>query len=246
LAKRADRVCVFYSGGKDSLVTLDLAVRVFGASRVTGFFKFTVPDLEIEQAPIRWAEEKYGVQIVQAPKLYFFIWKWVGAFCDATPALKRFLKRDPPLKWTIAWGMELTGCRHVLTGMKDSDGLKRRQFFANCRDSADSIWRGVHHPIRHWRKSDVLGWIQQHGLYRPPTYSHRAATTGVGLNHKGLCWLHDEHPEDFRRLERWFPYIGACVARRDFYGVGVDGSAEQAPVLPQNKGVDEEGLVTEE
>ena len=34
--------------------------------------------------------------------------------------------------------------------------------------------------------------------------------------------LSDDHPEDFERLCRVFPYAGAVVQRRDWFGVGAD------------------------
>ena len=47
----------------------------------------------------------------------------------------------------------------------------------------------------------------------------RSVTSGVGLDHASLCWLHDSHPEDFKKLLEWYPYAEACIWHREWYDV---------------------------
>lgn len=220
LSKREDSILVAYSGGKDSLVVLDLCCRTF--KTVRAFFKFMVPGLEVCEKYMRFAKERYGVEVVQFPSNTSLLSKATGAYCDQVDGLEQ---RDIPLKLSFAHALRITGCRIMATGMKDADGLKRRQFFANCRDGEDPFWKAVHHPIREWCKKDVIDYLKVHDIPIPDCESG-AVTSGVGLDHGSLCWLHDSHPEDFKRLLRWFPYAEAAIKRRDWFGVGLEEKGE--------------------
>lgn len=215
-ANKFGEVAVAYSGGKDSLVVMDLCRKTF--PKVTAFFKHTVPGLEVEQVQVRFAKSRWGVDVLQYPHEKTFHWLRRGIYCDASNTLFEFDDDKIPLKWAFARALELTGSPVVATGMKDSDGLKRRQFFANIRDGGDPIWNRVIHPIRRWRKKDVLDYLRVNKIPLPET-PENTVTFGVGLDPETLCWLHDKHPDDFARLERWFPYIGAAVKRRDWFGI---------------------------
>ncbi|MEG0505551.1 MAG: phosphoadenosine phosphosulfate reductase family protein, partial [Raoultibacter sp.] len=64
-AKITDTVLVGFSGGKDSIVTLDLCMRNF--KTVIPFFLYIAPNLEFQEKTLRWYEEKYGQEIVRMP-----------------------------------------------------------------------------------------------------------------------------------------------------------------------------------
>ena len=60
-----DSVIVGFSGGKDSIVTLDLCFRYF--KRVVPFFMYLVPGLEFQEKMLRWYENKYNTEIIRVP-----------------------------------------------------------------------------------------------------------------------------------------------------------------------------------
>jgi phosphoadenosine phosphosulfate reductase len=60
-----DSVIVSYSGGKDSAVVLDLCHRYF--KTVHAFFMYQVSDLSFQEATLRRAEKKYGIEIYRVP-----------------------------------------------------------------------------------------------------------------------------------------------------------------------------------
>jgi len=44
-------------------------------------------------------------------------------------------------------------------------------------------------------------------------------TSGVGLVTRSLLWLHENEPDDFKKILRWFPFAEAVVYRRKYYGI---------------------------
>ena len=64
-AKATDSVLVGFSGGKDSIVTLDLCFRYF--KTVKPFFMYICPDLEFQERTLRWYENRYQTEIIPLP-----------------------------------------------------------------------------------------------------------------------------------------------------------------------------------
>ena len=54
-AKVADEVIVAFSGGKESVVTLDLCFRYF--KRVVPFFMYICPELSFQEKTLEWYEK---------------------------------------------------------------------------------------------------------------------------------------------------------------------------------------------
>ncbi len=193
---------------------MELCVQIFGAARVGAFFWYCVPDLECCNAQMRFAKERWGIEVVEIPHWNMMQAMKEGLWCDATKGIEKLPEMD--LKLGYAYTMEVMGGTRCATGMKDADGLPRRQFFANIRDSKNAFWERLVHPIKDWTKKDVLDFLKARGIPEPES-EPGAVTTGVGLNHDALCWLHDKHPADFEKLLKWYPYAKAAIKRREWY-----------------------------
>lgn len=205
---------VSYSGGKDSLAVIDLCCKTF--KTVKSFFWFTVPDLDVCNKQIEFAQERWGIEVIQIPHWDMVKCMKNGLWCDITPGADKIPELD--LKLGYAYAMDVCDSQICATGMKDADGLPRRQFFANLRDSGNPFWNRLIHPIRGWSKKDVIDYLKVNDIPVPPS-EKGAVTSGVGLVHDALCWLHDEHPKDFQKLLKWYPYAEAAIKRREWYGV---------------------------
>lgn len=216
LARKEASILVSYSGGKDSLAVMDLCVKAFGAGRVKAFLWYCVPELELDNAAVRLAQERWGVDPVQLPHWYMVKAMKDGLWCDQSPGIDKLPDLD--LKLGYAYAMHVCEAQVCATGMKDADGLPRRHFFANIRDSGNDFWNRLVHPIREWNKKDVLDYLRANGIPIPES-EPGAVTTGVGLVHDALCWLHDKHPADFQKLLTWYPYAEAAIKRREWFGV---------------------------
>jgi phosphoadenosine phosphosulfate reductase len=204
IRRERDSVLVAYSGGKDSRAVLDLAVRVF--PRVVPVHFSFVPGLRYVAELLQFAQDRYGLDVVQYPSpdlLQALCW---GVYCRVP---WRFDGIRPPrygavydlVKKDFGIPVTLTGCRR-------SDSWQRRQML-NAGTMPGT------HPIADWSKHHVEAYLKQHDIPMPP--APKGATTGVGLAKRSVLFLHDHYPDDYERLRRFFPFVSAIAARREFY-----------------------------
>jgi len=208
VASEHKAVLVAYSGGKDSLAVLDLCARSF--RRVVCFFMYFVPGLECVETQLDYARRKWGVEIIQYPHWVFCRCIKHGAY--RTPGRLDAALMDVKLADVYALARADSGLDIIATGAKRSDGIWRRRNMAQTAHHADIIY-----PIKAWNKFDVLAYLKTHDIPIPDS-SGRSAT-GIDLSTPSLLWLHDNYPEDFRRLCEYFPFAEAAIWRRQWHGV---------------------------
>jgi len=215
-AVRSSSVLVSFSGGKDSLAVLDLCTRTF--ERVEAFFMYFVPGQRYIEARLRAATERWGVRIHQVPHWALPAQLYGDSLKELPPAYT-FPDKDNALEFEgigiiEVWAdvMAEFGIPLVATGGRKSDGVwrKRQMSTTACDD--------VIHPIREWSKFDVLSYLGARKIPVPAAGSARGEAGGQDLSTKHLLWLHDTHPEDFADLCRMFPFAGAVVRRREWFG----------------------------
>ena len=187
---------------------MDLACKTF--DHVEAFFMYFVPGISFLEQAMADASKRWGVRIHQVPHWSSLMAIKYGTYCNPAPQNEYEL---PDLSlWNIYASMiKLTGIPVILTGFKRSDSNSRRRFMAWSTSNTQII-----HPIAGWKKRDVLGYLQVRGI--PIPASSGAATTGVDLTERELFWLHDNHPDDFKALCRYFPFAEALIKRREMHG----------------------------
>jgi len=205
---KADDCLVAFSGGKDSLVVMDLCLRAF--SRVEAFFMYLVPGLECVELELEAARRRWGIEIKQYP--HWLAHKLIknSVYCASN------WSNDSLPEWKLAdiYALALldSGVRQLATGAKTADSGWRRRFMSTQQE--DTIF----YPIAKWHKYDVLAYLKARGIPLPPSSGKSA--TGIDLSTPSLLWLHDTYPEDFARVCEVFPFAEAVVWKRTFYGLG--------------------------
>lgn len=199
-------VLVSFSGGKDSKVCLDLACRV--ASKVAAFAMEIVPGLRCFDEPIERAEARYKLTIRRYPH-------WVAGIF-AREGVYRFHEPTAPLLdindiYEVARAD--TGIDLIVTGAKRGDSLWRRRTGA-VKFAGDRLKA----PLWDWSSRDVMAYLAMREL--GAGYSDGRKASGIDLTVESVCNLYDHHPDDYRRLERAYPFCGAIVLRRKLYGIG--------------------------
>lgn len=201
-----ESILVSYSGGKDSLVVLDLCSKIY--PRVVCFFMYFIPNLDVVEKQMDYARNKYGVQI-----LYYPHWSLLNA-------LKYNTYRDEDKTFAGLRDYGLNDINHIASRETGIDaiahGAKKSDSIWRAKTMGTKIYKNIVTPLADWNKWDVLAYCKANDL--PVPDSSKGTASGIGLTRKELFWLHDNHKEDFDRLARVFKYAPAAIAQREFYG----------------------------
>jgi 3'-phosphoadenosine 5'-phosphosulfate sulfotransferase (PAPS reductase)/FAD synthetase len=215
----ATKVLVAVSGGKDSLCTLDLAVRRYGAANVTGFLMTLVPGIECEWEPVRRLERRYGIRVIGVPHYDLGRLLRLGTYrepreeYDKLPWLKqvdveRAVRTQTGLEW-ICWGLKAT------------DSTQRNALLKQCR-GVEATSRRLH-PIWAFRKQDVYGYLHVRKLPVPSITGGGTISGGITLTASCLLWLRDKCPHRehggasrcYAKMLDVFPYAGVAIYRHE-------------------------------
>lgn len=206
---RTNAIGVGVSFGKDSLATLDLCCRMF--DRVEGYYLYRVRGLEIVK---RWAEDvtrRHGVRVRMYP--HFDLSRcyrnavlqphWDGL--DKTPRIsmadiETTFRTEANVEW-LAYGWRRNDSFSRALIMKKTGGIDY---------SALRVF-----PLRSWKRGDVYAYLDERGIARPPTLG-RKEQGGLDFHPEALEALKREHPDDYARWRRDFPFADAMdVSRRE-------------------------------
>lgn len=216
-AETNEDILISYSGGKDSLIVLDMCSKIF--KRVVCFFMYIVPGLSICETQIKYAQDRYGVEIIQYP--HWLLSHWLKAGVYRNPSYKFDNLPDLKPNDIYALAREDSGIYLIATGMKRSDTLWRKR-------NLSQETPGVIHPLINWNKYEVLAYCKLNNIPLPD--AAEGNVSGIDLSERTLLWLHDKHPEDFRKLLRVFPFAEVPVYRRKFYGQSIRSQKKRSKI----------------
>ena len=210
-----DSVLVAFSGGKDSVVTLDVCMRHF--AHVEGFFMYQVRGLSFQESILRYYEDKYGIPIHRIPHSELSQWLRYGLFrhCDF----------DCPIvsvKETYDYMRENTDIWWIAAGERIADSVWRRAMIKSSGTIDPK--RGRFFPIAEWSKADVMAYIRQRKL-RVGAESSRLGFSFRSLMGKDLLKIQKHFPQDYARIRRWFPLVDVSIIHHKMQG-GYDGQAK--------------------
>jgi hypothetical protein len=133
-------------------------------------------------------------------------------FCFHDPKLETL--EELKLGQIYELAMAESGIPLIAMGGKKADSLwRRRQMKVN------SWYKDLLLPLKDWSKLDVLAYLKARGLPIPVAESKSAAINGISLVTPSVLWMHDNYPDDYKKLLDWFPFAEAIVKRREWYGV---------------------------
>jgi len=202
-SKIADRVTVLFSGGKDSVVTLDLCRRYF--STVNMAFMYYVPGLSFQQKIIRHYERVLGTECVCVPHFELSLMLRYGLYRlhDITvPALR--------CADIYNYIRELTDTYWLAGGERINDSIVRRAMIK--RSGSVDAKRGRFYPLAEWAKSDVLEYIRKNKL-KVSEESEILGHSFRSLDGETLLNVKTHYPDDYRLIENWFPLCRAGMVK---------------------------------
>ena len=180
--QQSDSVLLFYSGGKDSIVLLDLLSKKF--EKVYAVQMYFVPGLRHIQKYIEWSRMKYeNVEFKEIPHWNLTFILASGTYCSPVP--------DMPLKTfkdVIKKQKEETGSQFAFMGMKQADSMNRRLMLKSLELQAISKTGNVY-PLSLWKDADIHSYIRFHKLIKPITYGENKRSHGAIFNEAVFLYL---------------------------------------------------------
>lgn len=191
------KVAVSFSGGKDSLVALDLAYRV--GIRKAVFCDTTIEFDETKQF-VKDIERFYGiaVEVVRAPVTFFEMINHVGLPSRILRWCCDVFKFGPLSKYAIQ--ESLYG---FITGLRVEESNRRLNY--KTFDTNPMVPVMQINPILNWTNNDVWEYIDVNSLPSNPLYEH---FTRIGCwccpyrTHSDWRKLKESHPEKAKMFER--------------------------------------------
>jgi phosphoadenosine phosphosulfate reductase len=205
-AKITNRVLVSFSGGKDSVVTLDLAIKHF--DKVDAFFMYTTKGLSFQDSIINYYEKKHDIKIYKTPHFMLSAWLRYGAF-----RLEDYSVPIVSIKEIYDYMREKTGTYWIAAGETIKDSIVRRAMIK--QSGTIDTKRGRFYPIAEWSKKDVVSYIRQNKL-KVGIESNLLGWSFNSLMPRDLMVIKDKFPADYKIIESWFPLVGANIAQEQY------------------------------
>ena len=207
-ASVTDSVIVGFSGGKDSIVTLDLCFRYF--KNVRPFFMYLVPGLSFQENMLKRYEERYGTEIIRLPHFECSEFLKYGSFTMAD-----FNVDVVGINDTYAYLRDLTGIHWIAAGERCADSIVRNAMIK--KSGSIDYKRGRFYPLAYWKKNEVLQYIKQKKLYLSKEQKE------IGFSFRSLAGnelavIKEYYPEDYEKILKVYPFAGAGVERFEKYG----------------------------
>lgn len=207
-ARVTDSVIVAFSGGKESVVTLDLCCRYF--KNVKAFFMYIVPGLSFQEKTIQWYENKYGIEIDRIPHMDVSEFFHYGSFRipDYTFPIVSIndIYRYYRLKYDIWW---------IAAGERINDSIVRRAMMK--KSGSIDQQRGRFYPVSAWKKSEIVRYIKYHKLYFGMD-SRKLGFSFKSLAGNELLMLKRYFPDDYKKVINLYPFSAAAVKREEING----------------------------
>lgn len=208
MSKVTDSVIVGFSGGKDSIVTLDLCFKYF--KRVVPFFMYLVPDLEFQEKMLRRYEERYNTEIIRIPHFEVSEFLKYGSFTMLDWNVDVVGIND-----TYEYLRQRTGIHWIAAGERCADSIVRNAMIK--KSGSIDYQRGRFYPLAYWKKNEVLEYIKYRKLYLSPEQKQ------IGFSFRSLAGcelaiIKQMFPADYEKILRVYPFAGAAVERYEKYG----------------------------
>lgn len=205
-----DAVCVAFSGGKDSLVCMDLCTQQF--SRVEAFFMYLCRGLRCVEEPLEGYAKRWGVKIHYVPhwdRARLMKYAVASMHVDGAENLPTLKQRD-----IENYVKQQTGIGLFCYGERASDSFVRR-FYTRDNDGLRLRGNPKLYPIWDWLDADVYGYMRARRIPAPGRFGReqRPKMSAMSLRDETVLWLRDHHPEDFRTLCKSFPFLEALLPR---------------------------------
>lgn len=208
-----DSVVVGVSGGKDSVVTLDLCFKYF--KKVEGYFLYFVEGLEFQERYLKYLERRYGIRFHRLPH-----WRLSAMYKDAIyrphtmSAISVSNIKIKDIEFKVS---RLTGIDWFATGQKTLDSIDRNAMLKRC-DGIDEKAKRIY-PLAVWNNANVFNYLKLKKIPLPPDYGmfsfNKNASYGE-MSGRCLIAIRERYPDDYEKILNVFPFAEAAVKKYEF------------------------------
>ncbi len=204
-SKITDSVIVAFSGGKESVVVLDLCFRYF--KHVRPCFMYIGPNLAFQERTLEWYEKKYQTEIIRLPHMDVSEFFHYGSFRCADPTfpivsindIYKYVRLETDMWWIAA-------------GERIDDSIVRRAMMK--KSGSIDVQRGRIYPVSMWKKREIIDYIKFHKLYLGED-SRKLGFSFKSLWGKELAMLKKFFPQDYEKVLHIYPFAAAGVKREE-------------------------------
>jgi len=203
------KIMVGLSGGKDSLVTLDVIMRSGAFSRVECFAMYLVPGLETFEKPVLRAAARYGVPVHFVPHFELSRLMKLGILRFHLPTKRLPTKQLGPKDVERAL-ITQHGVDWFAYGERASDSIMRAINTMRC-NGVEQEWKRLW-PIWDFKTDQVLTYLKARKI---PVQKNlwRANMDGISLHPLALKALKERCPSDFEKILAIFPLAEGQIRR---------------------------------
>ena len=202
-------IIVAFSGGKDSIVTLELCKKYF--KNVICFHMYLIPNLEFQEKALNYYEKRYNVEILRIPHPDFSEFLKYGTYRTPDYSINTIDFND-----CYNYIRSITGYKYIATGERLNDSIIRRATLKNS--GSIDFKRARMFPVMYWNKQQIYSYIKKKRLYLP-NYSKNNVFSFSSLSGKELTYIRDNYPCDFQQIKKYFPLVETAVKRYETYNI---------------------------
>ena len=199
VALKSDRVILFYSGGKDSIVLLDLIAPHF--KEIICVFMYFVKDMEHINRFLSYSQSRYpNTRFIQVPHWNLTHLLRGGFYCKPQPSVPIMTLKDVVRNVKMKYGIQ-----YAFLGMKQADSLNRRLMLRGYDNEAINEKSGSVYPLSKWKQADIMAYQQFHKLPKPIQYTNKKRSQGMGFDIDVFLFLQKNYPADLKKIFDQFP-----------------------------------------
>ena len=218
VAKETDTILLSFSAGKDSICSW-LQVKPY-FKRVVPFYLYTVPHLGFVDRALAYYEEFFGTRIYRFPHPNGL--KMLNNAMYGIPfAAEYWLNKSGignteytyrQLETVLRACKEVPETAYTAIGVRAGDSLQRRLNIRQC----GAVRHGLKtfYPIAYYEPNDLCDMLEESGVKLPPDY-HMFQRSFDGMSEMYVKPIKEYYPEDYAKIERYFPLVGADIFRKE-------------------------------
>ena len=171
---------------------------------------YHVQGLSFQEQWLKWAEQKYGIEILRVPHMDLSDWVRFGSFRPEQPDSPSIKIND-----IYAYVRQQTGMEWIAAGERISDSIWRRAMIK--KSTAIDHGRKRLYPIANFSKAHVLSYIKQHRL----RVSDESSVLGFSFRDfqpRNLAIIQQRYPDDFAKIVAQFPFVEANIKQLEYFG----------------------------